>query len=937
MKKSSIFKLILVMIALALSGTLEAQLSRNLHIGNNRNQAATNIRVLPDGSGTIIAGYDYDIDPVTGDVTNAQMVLLKVNPTETAILWERKFGVAGANNLIYNMIITHDGNIVVVGTMGRSSVYTNNIACIMKFDATSGVLIWQNNTRNSVHTVGGEIFYAVTELGAEGNYALVAVGSYDSRPTIVDAMIAMFENTTGTLIYNEVYAGSLGSSDSYYGICTAADGMTTYIVGSYNGDNYQSGMAHKYKPGMFAPGPYVPGTWIWQDFFDFTLPGLTVSYDPNGNQIITPGTLALNDNFFVDVYVKGNKVVILGGSLNDYTTTGGEGQSITRLDTGTGGSPENWQVQSSNKTYANTAKIFVLTNDHVISMQTPGNSWYDPIRWLTGTTSNLDVVVTDIPSLTAGTITTVPVKYISGTSAPALHSLLDMTLAGPDLYMAGVTNDSYFGFGQNDIYYVRTASSLPIDNGGTICDSIDTTGMLAVPMTQYYRTQARYNFVAETVPVGIDTLDYAIDTLCGKKNPIHIPCSKASWDGAHTTLTAVLSPADTSVCVYQVTATGTPYAPWTMIGYLWNIGGTLTWDPTSSGTDGQIVTIPYSGSQTITVTYFAIDPAGDTCTITRTITLNCQKPPCYDTAYTTLIIKNTGGGGTGKGMIAPNDSCTYTACVNVCTPYTIVGYDWTVSTSGTVTVHHTSLHTDCFTFTIPSGTTATVSVVAHIIDFNYADGTDPCCEAILTQTVTCGQIKPSPCADQVQSTLTWYGSSTANGWCYFTCTANVIPLPGWFIAGYSWSVNGGPFMPGGPTYITIAVPPGTAMTITVRTMLIDQKGDTCYYDMTINVVCPNDGGGGSRMPVKPSGTSTGNAIGTGNISIFPNPTNDAVTVSSTQPIISNIQVIDVNGKKLGEYNYNNSSSVNISLNNFPPGTYLLRVNNSTSKVVTKVK
>jgi len=142
-------------------------------------------------------------------------------------------------------------------------------------------------------------------------------------------------------------------------------------------------------------------------------------------------------------------------------------------------------------------------------------------------------------------------------------------------------------------------------------------------------------------------------------------------------------------------------------------------------------------------------------------------------------------------------------------------------------------------------------------------------------------------------------------------------------------------MPGGPVYTTMTTPPGTTLVVTVRVTLIDQQGHPCTYEMTVTCNCP--GGGGSTAPAHPNGTSTDKATGANEISIFPNPTNDAVTVSSSSAQISTVQVIDVNGKKVGNYSYENTRTANISLSKLPAGTYLFRVNNSTSKVVTKAK
>ena len=104
--------------------------------------------------------------------------------------------------------------------------------------------------------------------------------------------------------------------------------------------------------------------------------------------------------------------------------------------------------------------------------------------------------------------------------------------------------------------------------------------------------------------------------------------------------------------------------------------------------------------------------------------------------------------------------------------------------------------------------------------------------------------------------------------------------------------------------------------------------DTCTITRTITLNC--DVPGANRPDANPGGSD-------GAISVFPNPTNGTVTVSSQVQQIATIEVIDARGNTIGNYNYSNKKQVEISLSDLVPGTYLFRINNTTSKVVTKLK
>lgn len=213
-------------------------------------------------------------------------------------------------------------------------------------------------------------------------------------------------------------------------------------------------------------------------------------------------------------------------------------------------------------------------------------------------------------------------------------------------------------------------------------------------------------------------------------------------------------------------------------------------------------------------------------------------------------------------------------------------------------------------------------------------------------SVACSQVNVVcnvPCYEQGQMAVT---QSTLNPCTYTACvgigTANTI-------TGYTWEVEPGSVIVTDPSSLpndcfTFSTIPGTVYTVTVTVHIVDANLNCCTAVFTDTVSCGDQSGG----PLDPSGsgggrrespaTGTDNTNGTGNdIQIFPNPTNNVVTVTSGNGSISNVQVFDINGKKVGNYSYTNVQTTNISLVGFPPGNYFFKVNNSTSKVVVKLE
>lgn len=613
MKKLHLFKLIFTMTALLACRLAMAQASGQFAIGDGRNQTATNIKALPDGSGSIIAGYEYDIK--NGDVQNAMMVLMKVNAAGTAILWQERVGIYGKNNLVQNMIITHDGNVVIVGTMGRDAVYANNIAAIMKFKSSDGSLMWQGNMQDPTNTVGGEIFYGVTELGAALNYDLVAVGSHDSRPGAGDAMVAVY-HSNGILAYAENWG--VPNSDGYLSVCTAPNGIDAYICGTLLG-NYTDVRIDYYHPYATA----TSGNIVWARQMDFVLPGVVIK-----NDSVTPGTLNLQNNFFANIYHTGTKLLIHGGSLNNYTFTGGEGESICRMNDDGSGTAELWQIQNNNMNYANISKIAIVNSDHLFNIQMPASSYIDPIIWLTGAAA--DAVVTEVTSLTGtgpyiGSHSTIKKPMKLTTPSGGIHSLFDIDLANSNtrLVMAGSTTDTKNN-GNNDMYLV-TSPTTPATSNTTLpkhdCDELCTGGCLQVAITPRTAAYTRVDIPVTFIDVKPEPIQYRITPLCQAR----VQCADSS------DLSVVSSTDADGNCVFTVTASvGTAG---TVKGYEWTLPGGIVQVYTSATSNTQVITLPSGGIFTVSVRIVLVSDYWDEgnspcCDIKLSKDLTCRKVDC---------------------------------------------------------------------------------------------------------------------------------------------------------------------------------------------------------------------------------------------------------------------------------------------------------------------
>ncbi len=757
--------------------------------GTPKNETAIRTVHMADGS-DIIAGYDYDLSG--SNAINARMIVLKITATGT-IAWQKYYEVAGKNNLVQDMIVTDDNNIVIVGTVGRNSIYLANRALISKLDASDGHTIWRKVLNDNATTPGGEMFSGVTEFiePTSGTHYLAAVGVHDFSHNAGAALICIFDEATGNFMYDEdYYYGSKGGQ--YLSATTSADKKTIYICGVFTGINYGDGMVLEYRP--FGTSATL-GLKVWEHCYDF----------------VQNPQLHLQDNFFTRIKRYNSTLVIMGGSLHDYCTTCGSGEFIFRVSTsGTGHNVV--PITNNSAVFTNTSAYAVVDDEHIFNVQSPtgAGTWFDPLLWATGTPA--DAVVTEVTSLTAMTANT-PVKFVNSGN-PGYHSLNDMTFDGTNLALAGITSSTIFGL--NDIYFVRTSTTLHSDNRD--CETEDQNVAFESPtITVFTPSIVHYVFTPTFSTVTEGDLNAQIRKVCGD-------------------------------------------------------------DP------GPV--------------------------------------PCYEKAELNVI-----------GATAVNGDCIFNITAVVTTANTIVSYDWWVPPGIWVT---TTVPT--YSFTIPAGTSWPLQCKVHILNMHYDPNKNegPCCEADLEQKLICEAVQHEGCFDPASNVIPFYMTAGC-GWGFL---ATAIPMAGITITHYDWSIGGMTYPPhytslttDNQAFSTMTMGP---VIVTVTIWGIDANGQECSITVTCTVNCDDPAPPGNESGGTVGKNSGSGKMNSGEINVFPNPTTNDIVVGSVGSDIRTIQVLDFAGKKVAESDYTEGTrKVTLSMTKLPAGNYMLRINNTVSKVVTK--
>ncbi len=438
-------------------------------------EVGTLVRACKDGTGdAVIAAYRADLD-VNGDINGSHFIVYKVDKNGT-ILWELPLGLpdVNSNDILTDMIITQNGDVVVVGTIGRAnSPSQNNQPFIARIDGAGG---WVGDYSFPALTDGGEHYFGVCELT---NGDIVAVGTYNKVAGVSSGFLSVFEPNL-TLRYHRIMDqrrmnGSVAMSpvsDEFRDV--VAHGDDVLIVGEINGNG-----KHNVTMTYFTPGTsYSSSNVAW-----------SVGYNPVYTLSIDGVDYDLIDQRAEEAWIRNDGVddylIILTLLDDEYYNPNASTYGIVRVpftsSTVNIASAETWALPAIDGgtgfpyQFANCKAMYPVTENHFFTIQNPGATSFDPEfngnriayprdAWLSE--------ITDISSLNVDFTRTLEI-------VPDQEAILDMDYHDGYLYMVGYREEVENGttYGGTDIFYsVTKAPYWPSDGDGQVdCEHPDET------------------------------------------------------------------------------------------------------------------------------------------------------------------------------------------------------------------------------------------------------------------------------------------------------------------------------------------------------------------------------------------------------------------------------------------------------------------------------
>ena len=487
--KLKCLSLILMAVCCIFYAPLHAQNWAHFNIGSSRNEIATVVKPLADGS-SYIGGYIYDTGSYS-DLHKADMLLLHVL-TDGTIDWQRTIkSDSDYNDYINDLIVARNGDIIAVGVAGRGNNISSHAgASIMRF-SPSGVMLHKNVIKdNSGLDIGGEVYFGVAELD-NGN--IVAVGAHNYMPSVADGLITVFKNDL-SLIYNEKrQIPSTGKTTDYFH-SVVAWGNSVFILGlTYDDPSYIMTLM-SYTPGISS----YSSTTNWLQYYDFSyiLNDKTVAY-------------TLDSKLPFKVTISNNKLLVSGVLLQSNS-------SVNRHFLFTSDFNNNnptcsiveYPDPSMNK--ANTTTLVPVTANEAFITEIPSTHIYDPVAGPMGSTYN--VTASHLNSITGGAVVNSSQFTIAGS-----QDVEDIQYANQIVYFAGAVNSNSTYGQNNDIYFVESSPSLtdPNSDSTSKCSAPQNISLINLNIRNADMTFTFDSFAYHTINLSVDTPDLRSNLLCG--------------------------------------------------------------------------------------------------------------------------------------------------------------------------------------------------------------------------------------------------------------------------------------------------------------------------------------------------------------------------------------------------------------------------------------
>lgn len=414
-------------------------------IGTNNEEIATHIRLLNDGN-LIVSGYTY-IRNSHGVPTQLDILIFKMDLSGN-IIWQKQIGSKNGNDdNPLDMIVAKNGDIILVGTVGRTSVFQNNTAFIMRIDPTNGAVIWNSFFADA--TSPNEAFLSVAETQAMD---LVCVGAYSFGPPSNQGLICVYDqfgNLKSSMVAN------INSTGEFYGVTAGLQNDPNVYI---SGINMQAGATS--VDGILLA--FLPNTNLisWVNVYDFT---------QHGNK---------TNNFFSHLYHDKLKNSLTVGYSSLSQGISAHGLLTTDI---TGNSERFYDFY--NTTYytplpalnisANSSSIGFVNQNELYMVENPYSTYSEAI--VSGTGTYRDATISHITNLSNKQFGNKKYLFRENTIN---RSIFDIHVNSNTelLYMAGYSNEQT-KFKQDNILIYLTVNDLSI----TDCSFVPIDSLTDIP------------------------------------------------------------------------------------------------------------------------------------------------------------------------------------------------------------------------------------------------------------------------------------------------------------------------------------------------------------------------------------------------------------------------------------------------------------------------
>lgn len=384
------------------------------------------------------------------------------------VLWSKEISTAQQDRFM-SVSATADGGCVAVGYVNQAigTPYSDNQACVYKFDAT-GTLLWNKIFKASST---GELFYAVIEDPINQN--IYCAGLLDFGSSLNSGIIVCL-NSAGTVLWSNSYLMPRGNQimDMVY------HKNKIVCAGFFRGSTYYDGQ-------IFAVSA-SDGSVLWNRAFEYTS-----SYYPSNQTQWGDRIQVVNDKFYMDCF--------LSGTWGSAPVT----PTLVRFDS-SGLNAICLEYPITGVNHANVIHSKIISENDIYLFQHTSTKGWDRLQSSSPLTDITDVVITKIKDINNPTTSKV---FTRGFSTGGSQAILGTEFTGTQLIGLGAAKDDPGLIGSQDIFKFSADTSLTPTPTNCLVDISGQT--FSNPLVSNTAT----SFTSVTTPIFITPVVPSVTTI----------------------------------------------------------------------------------------------------------------------------------------------------------------------------------------------------------------------------------------------------------------------------------------------------------------------------------------------------------------------------------------------------------------------------------------